>query len=516
MYKTISFVFFLILLVTTTVNAQKSKHGAKTVSTANSKINEFTALTTNASVGSTLLNVTASGLNTNARFTSTLTVGDLVMIIQMQGALMKLSPVPVWAPDSTYGRIYDYASCGNYEFAQVKSVISATQIELDCGLTYNYSSTGKTQVVRVPRYSSLNVTSTGTLTTDAWNGTIGGILVAEIDGNTTINAGGVVTATGLGFRGGVALGNSGSGNGNYATINPNDGAEKGEGIGSHRLSNSGQDTLGKQCMGAPANGGGGGNANNCGGGGGANAGNINNWNGYGVLNATYSAIFELEYVGRGAVVSSGGGKGGYGTSTTNSNPTVNGPNNASNWGSFGRPSRGGFGGRPLDYSLGKLFMGGGGGSGHMTLNQSNGANACSGGAGGGIIYFLNYGTISGSGTINSNGANGNNAFGSSLFSDQGIDGAGAGKFACTLDNLPMRPRHMNSILITGITLVAIGAALLGYDHYSYTTRENVLQIGPITATAERTHTVNFPPILGWLLVGGGACVIAFGALSNKR
>ena len=75
---------------------------------------------------------------------------------------------------------------------------------------------------------------------------------------------------------------------------------------------------------------------------------------------------------------------------------------------------------------------------------------------------------------------------------------------------------MKSILITGIAMVAIGAALLGYDHFSYTTRENVLQIGPITATAERTRTVNFPPILGWLLVGGGACVIAFAAVSNKR
>ena len=75
---------------------------------------------------------------------------------------------------------------------------------------------------------------------------------------------------------------------------------------------------------------------------------------------------------------------------------------------------------------------------------------------------------------------------------------------------------MKSILITGIAMIAIGAALLGYDHYSYTTRENVLQIGPITATAERTHTVNFPPMLGWLLVGAGGCVIAFAALSNKR
>ena len=74
---------------------------------------------------------------------------------------------------------------------------------------------------------------------------------------------------------------------------------------------------------------------------------------------------------------------------------------------------------------------------------------------------------------------------------------------------------MKNIFILGVALVVIGAAVLGYDHYSYTTRENVLQIGPITATAERTHTVSLPPILGWLLIGGGVCALAFGALSKK-
>ena len=414
----------LILGSCITLVAQKGKDGFKTIAAANVKINEFTTLTSNANKGDLVLNVASSSLNSNARFTNTLTTGDLVMVLQMQGAYMKLSPVPVWAPDSTYGNVYNYANCGNYEFAQVKSVISATQIQLDCSLQYSYTVTGKTQIIRVPRYHALMVSSTGTLTTDAWNGTIGGVLVAEVDSNTTVSSGGLISVTGLGFRGGAAISNGGTGNSNYATKNPNDGAEKGEGIGSDRLNNSFViDTLGRQCMGAPANGGGGADANNCGGGGGANAGGINTWNGYGVLNPTYSAIFNLEYIGRGSVISSGGGRGGYGTSTTNNNPTTNGPNNSAAWGSFLRPSRGGFGGRPLDYSTGKIFMGGGGGAGHMS-GQSNGTNACSGGNGGGIFYLLNYGTVSGTGTITANGANGNNAFGSSLFSSQGIDGAG--------------------------------------------------------------------------------------------
>ncbi len=74
---------------------------------------------------------------------------------------------------------------------------------------------------------------------------------------------------------------------------------------------------------------------------------------------------------------------------------------------------------------------------------------------------------------------------------------------------------MKNTLFIGIALLVIGAAVLGYDHYTYTTTEEVLKIGPITATAEREHTVSLSPILGWLLVGGGVCFLAF-ALSKKN
>jgi hypothetical protein len=75
---------------------------------------------------------------------------------------------------------------------------------------------------------------------------------------------------------------------------------------------------------------------------------------------------------------------------------------------------------------------------------------------------------------------------------------------------------MKPIFLIGIVLVVIGGAILGYDHYSYTTNETVLQVGPITATAEKTHTVSLPPILGWVLIIGGAGVLLFGSLTNKK
>ena len=81
---------------------------------------------------------------------------------------------------------------------------------------------------------------------------------------------------------------------------------------------------------------------------------------------------------------------------------------------------------------------------------------------------------------------------------------------------PRGQHFVKSAVIIGIALILVGAAVLGYDHYNYTTTEQVLQIGPITATAGKTHTVSLPPILGWLLAGGGACVLVFAALSRKN
>lgn len=75
---------------------------------------------------------------------------------------------------------------------------------------------------------------------------------------------------------------------------------------------------------------------------------------------------------------------------------------------------------------------------------------------------------------------------------------------------------MKTIFILGVALIVVGAAVLAYDHFSYTTNDNIVRLGPISASAERTHTVSFPPIIGWLLIGGGACALAFGALARKN
>jgi hypothetical protein len=74
---------------------------------------------------------------------------------------------------------------------------------------------------------------------------------------------------------------------------------------------------------------------------------------------------------------------------------------------------------------------------------------------------------------------------------------------------------MKNFFIAGVLLVIAGAAILGFNQFSYTTTEEILKLGPITASAQNTHTVTVPAILGWLLVVGGAGILVF-ALSSKK
>src|SRR5262245_44418339 len=58
---------------------------------------------------------------------------------------------------------------------------------------------------------------------------------------------------------------------------------------------------------------------------------------------------------------------------------------------------------------------------------------------------------------------------------------------------------MKSLTLTGILLILFGAVMLAYQGFTYTKREQVLDLGPIEATKETRKTVPIPPIVGgWL------------------
>lgn len=66
---------------------------------------------------------------------------------------------------------------------------------------------------------------------------------------------------------------------------------------------------------------------------------------------------------------------------------------------------------------------------------------------------------------------------------------------------------MKPIAIAGVLLIVLGLAALVYQGVSYTSRETVLDIGPITATADRRKTLPIPPVLGILAVAGGVALL---------
>jgi len=413
--------FLTIIFLSFSSFAQKGKNGNKTISASNTIVNEYTALTQDANAGATMLYVSSSGLNSNSRFPAILAAGDLLMIIQMQGASTASyeSGGFGYPLDATWGAVSNYNNCGIYEFVQVKNVPNLTSIEIDCGLRFSYTAAGKTQVIRVPRYLTLLINAGGVTTCDAWDGTKGGVVVVEVSGNSIIHSGGSFYTTGKGFRAGALDNDFFWGGGAWAALSSTEGAEKGEGI----LGNQNDYAAigGKYCRGAAANAGGGGNTHNSGGGGGANGGNPTAWTGKGnpdISNGAWVNIWNLEEPNFATFTSSGGGRGGYSFSNSNQNAATAGPGTSS-WGGDQRRNNGGYGGRPLDYSTGKIFMGGGGGSGEQNDGYGGG-----GGNGGGIVYFLSYGDITGDGQIVANGDPGINS--SSPWGIIGYDSDGAG------------------------------------------------------------------------------------------
>jgi len=78
----------------------------------------------------------------------------------------------------------------------------------------------------------------------------------------------------------------------------------------------------------------------------------------------------------------------------------------------------------------------------------------------------------------------------------------------------MKTYTMKKYTIAAIILIAIGIAAFAYQGISYTTRENVLDIGPIQMTAERTRTLPLSPIVGAIALVGGIALLIMGKRKN--
>ncbi|MCJ7602905.1 MAG: DUF3185 domain-containing protein [Desulfobulbaceae bacterium] len=69
---------------------------------------------------------------------------------------------------------------------------------------------------------------------------------------------------------------------------------------------------------------------------------------------------------------------------------------------------------------------------------------------------------------------------------------------------------MKTYTVLAVILIALGIVVFAYQGISYTTREKVIDLGPIQMTAEKTRTLPLPPIVGGICLVGGIVLLVLG------
>jgi uncharacterized membrane protein YidH (DUF202 family) len=64
--------------------------------------------------------------------------------------------------------------------------------------------------------------------------------------------------------------------------------------------------------------------------------------------------------------------------------------------------------------------------------------------------------------------------------------------------------------LIGVLLIVFGVVALMVGAIRYTTREKVLEIGPLEATSEKHHMVPLPPVVGLASIAGGVVILLAG------
>lgn len=67
------------------------------------------------------------------------------------------------------------------------------------------------------------------------------------------------------------------------------------------------------------------------------------------------------------------------------------------------------------------------------------------------------------------------------------------------------------VTLLGVALIIIGVLALAYQGITYTTREKVIDLGPLEASVERKRSIPLPPIVGVVALAGGVVLVIVGA-----
>ena len=70
---------------------------------------------------------------------------------------------------------------------------------------------------------------------------------------------------------------------------------------------------------------------------------------------------------------------------------------------------------------------------------------------------------------------------------------------------------MKPIMLVGVALIILGVVALAYQGITYTTREKIIDIGPLKASVDKEKSIPLPPIVGGLALAGGVILVIMGA-----
>jgi uncharacterized membrane protein len=72
---------------------------------------------------------------------------------------------------------------------------------------------------------------------------------------------------------------------------------------------------------------------------------------------------------------------------------------------------------------------------------------------------------------------------------------------------------IKSITLVGIALILLGIVAFAYQGISYTSREKIIDVGPLQASVDTKKTIPLSPLLGGLVLVGGIVLVVVG---NKK
>jgi uncharacterized membrane protein len=69
---------------------------------------------------------------------------------------------------------------------------------------------------------------------------------------------------------------------------------------------------------------------------------------------------------------------------------------------------------------------------------------------------------------------------------------------------------MKTSTIFGIALIMLGVVAFAYQGITYTSREKVIDVGPLQATIDKQETIPLSPLVGGMALVGGIVLLIVG------